>query len=1441
MKTNLLLFFVALLSAINGFGQARPFTIRYNNNSVRGNITYVSNSIISSTGIGTSVPGTDEAPPAGTTKNGNAGINIDVDNATTPLMNFGSVWNYYSNGNLPPVNPGAWNTVGYLLGAGWASGNGMFGYGSTQTTCIPSGCLPVCTPLAACNKYWTYYFQKVANIVNPASYSAIRLNIKRNDGIVVYINGTERYRDYMPAGAITNTTAASNNLPAVTPNATVDLSPAFFNNGNNTIAVEVHVQNRNVSEMYYDMEILGVTANSTFNSSTADLNISTSCNNVLFAGLYWGAGQGNNGTNVAWITGENTCLLKIPGAGSYTTVTSSQTDYHNATLFPTFTHTGYKCFANITGLINTSSPNGTYTVANVASPVGILDAYGGWTIVIVYANSTLPIRNLTVFDGNQMVKSGSAPIDVLINGFQTPPGGAVSCELGAVVYDGDRSSTDSFSFKQNGAVSFTSLANTALVPTSGTNDMWNSTIAIKGAVTTARNPAYKNTLGYDANIIDLPNPANALLGNSQTGATVRFASPSENYVVQVLTTSISQYNPSFALQKSSVDLNGGTLNGGDVLRYSINFNNLGNDVSLNSVITDLLPLNVGIVPGSLRINGIAKTDGSGDDQAEYNPASRLVTFRIGTGANASSGGTIAAGGSGTVSFDVIATRSCAILACGNTVNNSARIDYIGQTTSSALYDSSLYATGGGCYALGPVTNTIAPGCYNPPDTTLVNICPSLSSTLPWAQYAGYTFYSAKPFISSNIFNPTTPITTSGIYWAYANTGSGCSDTIKISVLHQNCPDLDEDNDGLPDYLELNNPVAIQDADSDGIPNWLDTDYPGWVDNNVDGLNDNFDPGADADNDGVVNFMDNNWPGFIDTNGDGVNDNMDTDKDGIPDFIDKDSDNDGIPDVVESWGVDANGDGTIDNYTDPDNDGLSQNVDASNGVAGSGNGLGAIDLDGDGIPNYRDLDSDNDGIPDVLEARETDSNNDGQVDNFTDTDLDGFADSVDGDVGNDGIAENSANTLLKTGADTNGDGRSDSYPYKNFDNDSRANPYDLDSDNDGISDCREAGFADANSNGFSDGTKGADGWDDTIDALAILTLRNTDGTNNPDYLDIDSDDDGIPDNVEGLPTLAYILPSGLDSDGDGIDNSYDGTPGFGGNGITPNDQDGDTTPDYRDSDTDNDGQSDLIEGNDFNMNGLPDDLVTLTGIDTDGDGLDNRFDNNNSSIEGTSAYMGNGGSYAGDPTPGSTTMVQATVPGAERDWRIITFLLDAEFIEFTANRNGEHVNLKWVVTCEKVIDHFDIERSIDGISFAKIAEKAGPGASCKATPFSYADNILLAGSANQYFYRITAITTNGFKKRSSFVLVRIKMNSLLVLSPNPASTRVNISLTTAKESTADIVILDGTGRVVIKHLQLLRTGYNSFSVDGIERLANGVYNVRISVEGEIINEKLVIKK
>ncbi len=84
-----------------------------------------------------------------------------------------------------------------------------------------------------------------------------------------------------------------------------------------------------------------------------------------------------------------------------------------------------------------------------------------------------------------------------------------------------------------------------------------------------------------------------------------------------------------------------------------------------------------------------------------------------------------------------------------------------------------------------------------------------------------------------------------------------------------------------------------------------------------------------------------------------------------------------------------------------------------------------------------------------------------------------------------------------------------------------------------------------------------------------TDLDTDNDGVPNYLDLDSDNDGIPDNIEAQHTFSYITPS-ITFDNEGINTAYSG-------GLTPIDSDGDGIFDYLDTDSDNDGITDLEEG------------------------------------------------------------------------------------------------------------------------------------------------------------------------------------------------------------------------------------------------------------------------
>jgi hypothetical protein len=717
-----------------------------------------------------------------------------------------------------------------------------------------------------------------------------------------------------------------------------------------------------------------------------------------------------------------------------------------------------------------------------------------------------------------------------------------------------------------------------------------------------------------------------------------------------------------------------------------------------------------------------------------------------------------------------------------------------------------------------------------------NICPGIAVNLTalggtLGANANWRWYSGSPGGTLEGTGTSITVTPAITTTYYVQAEGDCNTTAAQAVTVFISCDIDKDKDGVPDYVESNIPAAPANA--------YNTGYAGYVDNNADFINDNFQADGDSDGDGIANYLDVTFPGRVDTNGDNIDDRFDADLDGKINMLDLDSDNDGIPDVVEAYGVDTDGDGMIDNFTDTDGDGLSQNVDANNtGANNTGTGLGNIDLDGDGVPNFIDLDSDNDGIPDIIETGAPDANNNGKVDVFADANNNGFADIYEGTV----------NAILITGADAGGDGKADSYPNKNKDMDFRPNAYDMDSDGDGITDLTEAGLPD-NVVPFSivDGVIGANGWSATISGMVALNLRVTDADIYPDYLDIDADADGIPDNIEGQPTATYKMPGTVDTDGDGLADTYE-TAGtinvFGGTGNGFYDNGGSPLPDYRDLDSDGDGQADIIEGNDFNLNGFADDLITLTGLDTDGDGLDNRFDSLNSvtNLAGTSYMMGLNGSITGDATPGTRSPVQKRVPTQlDRDWRFISTVLPVQFLNFTANTQNTKVVLSWAIQTAAAIDYIEVERSINNSTFIKAGVLNNAIKLNEAQSFSFTNDIADI-SSDVIYYRLKVIGKNGDIKYSNVLLVRKNQaQTPLSIAPNPAYNYVSIKFIAAKAGTVTVRLVDNTGKTVLQHNQLAGKGNNSIQLNNLDKYSSGVYSLQVLINNEIITQKLILNK
>lgn len=169
---------------------------------------------------------------------------------TTPVtfIPVNASWRYLDTG----VDQGtAWRGVSFS-DTSWLSGPGQFGYGDgDEATLIRFG--------TDANKYPTTYFRHTFNLLDASAVTELTLKVLRDDGAVAYVNGTEVFRNNMPAGTIAYSTYASGTTPDESTYFPATVDPALLRDGPNVLAIEVHQANATSTDLSFDAELIGAT------------------------------------------------------------------------------------------------------------------------------------------------------------------------------------------------------------------------------------------------------------------------------------------------------------------------------------------------------------------------------------------------------------------------------------------------------------------------------------------------------------------------------------------------------------------------------------------------------------------------------------------------------------------------------------------------------------------------------------------------------------------------------------------------------------------------------------------------------------------------------------------------------------------------------------------------------------------------------------------------------------------------------------------------------------------------------------------------------------------------------------------------------------------------------------------------------------------------------
>ncbi|WP_240545798.1 DUF7507 domain-containing protein [Paenibacillus artemisiicola] len=350
----------------------------------------------------------------------------------------------------------------------------------------------------------------------------------------------------------------------------------------------------------------GTTNNYVVNNASANL-VMPAGSSVVYAELIWGGTYVVPGVNLSSAI-NNPVTLTLPNSASFSVTpdpaTANTYDLNSGSL-------GYTRSANVTSLIQQGGA-GTYNVGGVVGTIAVTDPtvnHAGWTLGVIYANPSLPFRNMSLRAGAVLIQADSGPVNTTITGFATPTSGALGARALLSAQEGDAN--------RSGDQALLGPTTGSLVALSGPNNFANNFFASQinndaGQLDTTGTFGTRNQTngapgsniiggrqGWDITNVDV----SSRFVNNQSSAVLQLTTSGDAYVVNGVAIQVNINSPNVGVTKSA-NVAGTVI--GDQIIYTVTVSNAGTANAANVVVSDVLPAGSTFVAGSVTVAGIPR-------------------------------------------------------------------------------------------------------------------------------------------------------------------------------------------------------------------------------------------------------------------------------------------------------------------------------------------------------------------------------------------------------------------------------------------------------------------------------------------------------------------------------------------------------------------------------------------------------------------------------------------------------------------------------------------------------------------------------------------------------------------------------------------------------------------------------------------------------------------
>ena len=186
-------------------------------------------------------------------------------------------------------------------------------------------------------------------------------------------------------------------------------------------------------------------------------------------------------------------------------------------------------------------------------------------------------------------------------------------------------------------------------------------------------------------------------------------------------------------------------------------------------------------------------------------------------------------------------------------------------------------------------------------------------------------------------------------------------------------------------------------------------------------------------------------------------------------------------------------------------------------------------------------------------------------------------------------------------------------------------------------------------------------------------------------------------------------------------------------------------------------------------------------------------------------------------------------------------LPVNLLSFKAQKKNNDILLLWLTAGETEHDHFEVERSVDGVKFISLAMVTGNNNTSSEKNYTCTDASALLIASGKLYYRLKLVSLSGNSTYSNIIqipLSAMQQKWSWKISPNPFLDRIAVNLYLPENSSLEFSLYNMTGALLRKKMVRGEKGYSTVEMTGLSSLLSGSYFLQLRNNGQVISEKLV---